>query len=123
MNHLLQVESREEAINAEGLGEQRRAPKAQQASHPFGRELRLRQPQYFIAPAAQMLPVFFIKPPRVFAVLQVAFEMAHTVVLPFVVARGQFRDAQPLADATKHVEKLMPLRFFERTMQKRVRAL
>src|SRR6266545_1738236 len=58
MNHLLQFESREEAINAEGLEEQRRAPKAQQASHPFRRELRLRQPQYFIAPAAQMLGIF-----------------------------------------------------------------
>src|SRR5262247_4847033 len=103
MNHLLQVESREEAINAEGLEEQWRTPEAQQASHSFGRELRLRQPQYFITPAAQMLPVFFIKPPRVFAVLQVAFEMAQPVVLPFVIAHGQFRDAQPFADATKHV--------------------
>src|SRR5215813_2976911 len=117
MNHLLQLESREEAINAECLEEQRRAPKAQEASHPFGRELRLRHPQYFIAPAAQMLPVFFIKPPRVFAVLQVAFEMAQSVVLPFVVARRQFLDSQSLTDATKHVVKLMPLRFFERAMQ------
>src|SRR5262245_56518209 len=103
MNHFLQVESREKAINAAGFEEQRRAPKAQQASHPFGRELRLRQPQYFIAPAAQMLPVFFVKPPRVFAVLQVAFEMAQPVVSPFVVARWEFRDAQAFADATKHV--------------------
>src|SRR5215510_12538120 len=123
MNHLLQVEPREKAVNAERLEEQRRTRKAQQAPHPFGRELRLRQPQYFIAPAAQMLTVFFIKPPRIFAVLQVAFEMAHSVLPPFGVARGQFRDAQPFAYAAKHVEKLMPLRPVEWAMQKRVRAL
>src|SRR5215475_6806271 len=122
VNQLLQVEPREEAVSAERLEEQRRTSKAQQSSNPFGRELRLRQPQYFIAPPAQMLPVLFIKQPREFAVLQVAFEMAPPVVLPFGVARGQFRYAQPKAYATKHVEKLMPLRVVQRVMQKRMRA-
>src|SRR5262245_57976033 len=60
MRELPQLEPREESISAERLEEQRRARKAQQASYPFGRDLRLCQSQYFIAPPAQVFTVLFI---------------------------------------------------------------
>ena len=44
MNHLLKLETREEAINAERLEKQRRAPKPSKRRTRSG-ELRLRQPR------------------------------------------------------------------------------
>ncbi|MCG3159995.1 MAG: hypothetical protein JMDDDDMK_01027 [Acidobacteria bacterium] len=49
--------------------------------------------------------------------------MEPPINAPFGVTSGQFRDAQSFANAPKHVVKFLPLRFGQRAMQKRVRAL